>query len=63
MKYLADKWEAVALVVAFALVAIGGYHRTQNLDDRLDRFEKRLFESTWTIRGNEIRCEPKPPIK
>lgn len=58
MGFLRDKWEWLAVFAAIALVALGGYQRSQSIDDRLDRFERRLFESTWQVSGDKIRCEP-----
>ena len=58
MSFLRDKWEWLAVFAAIVLVAAGGYQRTKLTDSRLERFERRLFNSTWRISGDEIRCEP-----
>ena len=58
MKYLIDKWEVAIVLMAILLVGFGGHIRSNQIDSRLERFERRLFNSTWRISGNEIHCDP-----
>lgn len=57
MDVMRDKWDIIAMVTAIALVAAGGYFRSQEINQRIDRFESRMFEAEWQL-GPDLIIRP-----